>query len=116
MKENLKKILHVEDDKDIQQYIATVLSDSAEITPVSTIKAAKAALSNNTYKLVIVDLILPDGSGTGLVLDLAEQYPSLPVIVFSSHEITDTMRNVSRVFVKGRFRNQELIDTVHKLC
>ena len=111
-----KNILHVEDDPDLQQYIEVLLSDIVNITPVNTLKQARALIAQNTYDAIIVDLTLPDGSGSELIFELAEQHPSIPVVVFSVHEVTDTMINVKRVFVKGRFVDEALVDTVRSLC
>lgn len=116
MNETSKNILHVEDDPDLQHYIAAVLSDIANITAVSTLKEARASVDNANYDLVIIDFTLPDGSGSELVTELATQHPSVPVVVFSTHEVTDTMINVNRAFVKGRFREQDLLETVRSLC
>ena len=110
------RVLHVEDDQDFQGYVAALLTGIAGVTAVSSLQEGRAAISGSKYDVVIVDFTLPDGSGSELVSELAEKYPSIPVIVFSAHEVTDTMKNVVRVFVKGRFVDQELTDTVRGLC
>lgn len=109
-------ILHVEDDPDLQKYVSAILSDYATITAVGSLQQARALISDNNFDLVIMDFTLPDGSGTGLVSELAQQHPSLPVIAISAHDISSTMINIRRVFLKGRFRDQDLIDTVLGLC
>lgn len=111
-----KNILHVEDDPELQRYIAAILSDFANITAVGTLKEARASIDKENYDLVIIDFTLPDGSGSELVVDLAKQHASIPVVVFSAHEITDTMINVNRAFVKGRFLEKDLLEAVHQLC
>ncbi len=116
MAETMKKILHVEDDPDFQRYVVSILSDSANITQVMSLKEARTSIAQNNYDLVIIDFTLPDGSGSELVAELATDNPSIPVIVFSAHEITETMNNVKKAFVKGRFVEAALIDTVRRLC
>jgi DNA-binding NtrC family response regulator len=100
-KELSKRILHVEDDPDLQRYVAVLLSDVANVTAVRTLKEARAAIAKTEYDLFVIDFTLPDGSGSELVIELAKQHPAIPVVVFSAHEITGTVINVSHVFVKG---------------
>jgi len=116
MSANKKRILHLEDDRDIQRYISVILSDVAEITPANTLKEARALVKSTPFDLVMTDFTLPDGSGSDFVIELAKQHPSIPVIVFSVHEVSDTMVNVSKVFVKGRLNVQDLISSVQTLC
>lgn len=116
MKEMTSRILHVEDDPDLQRYVAVALSDIATVTAVMTLKEARASIAKTKYDLFIIDFTLPDGSGSELVIELAKQNPSIPVVVFSAHEITGTLINVSRVFVKGRFVDQDFVDAVRSLC
>lgn len=116
MNELPKNILYLEDDPDFQLYISAILSDFANIKMASTIKEARAAIAKKKYDLVLVDFTLPDGSGSEIVIELAKQHPSVPVIVFSAHEITDSMINVKHVFVKGKFVEQDLTDAVRELC
>lgn len=112
MDKNTIRILHVEDDFDLQNYIVAIFSDIADITAVQTLKAARTLLRDNLFDLLLVDFTLPDGSGSELIIELSASHSSMPIVVFSAHEISDTMLNVSAVFVKGRFREQDLIDSV----
>jgi DNA-binding response OmpR family regulator len=116
MNGNSKRILHVEDSKSLQQYIGAILSGIAEITWANTLKEARLLIKDSKFDLVLVDFTLPDGSGSDLIHELAVQDPTIPVIVFSAHDITNTMINVSKVFVKGRFNEQDLIEAVRSLC
>ncbi len=115
MNQNIKRILHVEDSKSFQQYIAAVLSGIVEITCASTLKEARLLIKASRYDLVLLDFTLPDGSGSDLIHELAEQDATIPIIVFSAHDITSTMINVSKVFVKGQLNEQELIGAVRAL-
>lgn len=116
MNENSKRILHVEDSKSLQQYIGAILSGIAEITWAGTLKEARLLIKDFRFDLVLLDFTLPDGSGSDLVRELAVQDPTIPIIVFSAHDITNSMINVNRVFVKGQYSEQELIKAVRSLC
>jgi len=116
MSEEKKRILHVEDDLDLQNYIVAIFSNIADITAVQNLKAARTLLRDNQFDLLLVDFTLPDGSGSELIIELSANNSSMPIVVFSAHEISDTMLNVSDVFVKGRYREQDLINSVQALC
>jgi DNA-binding response OmpR family regulator len=115
MNGNSKKILHVEDSKSLQQYIGAILSGIAGITWASTLKEARLQIRDSRFDLLLLDFTLPDGSGSDLINELAEKDPTIPIIIFSAHDITNTMINVSKVFVKGQYIEQDLIKAVQSL-
>lgn len=110
------QILHIEDDHDMQKYINILLEDFAKITHAETLKSARELLAKQDFDLLIIDFTLPDGSGSELVTELTQKNSSVPIIIFSSHEITNSMFNVEKVFVKGRFQEESLINTVQSIC
>jgi signal transduction histidine kinase len=83
----LPRILHVEDDVDIQSVVQESLEQTALVTPVGTVAAARAALASSSFDLVILDLKLPDGSGLEL-LPLRRNPDGVltPIIIFSVEE------------------------------
>ena len=108
------KILHVEDNPDTRQIIATLLQEHAQLSSAETLKAAHEKLSKETFDLVILDLLLPDGNGTELLPLLAKQ--QLPVIVFSSMELDrEYARYVTQALVKSEISNEKFIDMIKKL-
>lgn len=114
MSEQQKRILHVEDDTDVQKYMSTLLTGIAVVTPASTLKEAQSLVKAIRYDLIIIDFTLPDGSGSELISQLAKQDPTIPVIVFSAHEIANTMVNVKQTFMKGRYSPKIMLDTITK--
>lgn len=116
MNGNSKRILHVEDSKSLQQYIGAILAGIAEVTWAGTLKDARLLIKDTRFDLVLLDFTLPDGSGSDLIHELAEKYPTTPIIIFSAHDISDSLVNVSKVFVKGQYNEQDLIKAVRSLC
>jgi ligand-binding sensor domain-containing protein/signal transduction histidine kinase/CheY-like chemotaxis protein len=57
------RILIVEDDTDLRDYLVTLTSAIAVPTAVGSLKAARRAVLRGSYELVICDVLLPDGSG-----------------------------------------------------
>ena len=109
-----KRILHVEDDTSVQKYISTLLSAIAVVSSASTLKEAQDLIKDVRYDLIIIDFTLPDGSGSELITQLEKQHASIPIIVFSAHEIVNTMVNVKATFLKGRYSPKILLDTISK--
>ena len=87
MNGNSKRILHVEDSKSFQLYISTILAGIAEITWAGTLKEARSLIKDSRFDLVLLDFTLPDGSGSDLINELAAQDPTIPIIIFSVHDI-----------------------------
>lgn len=110
-----KNLLHVEDDPDFCSYVKLILNDIADVDQAVTLKQAQDLISQNDYDLVLLDLTLPDGSGMAIVSDFRTNHPEIPIVIFSSHNVTPTIDNVSKVFQKGHFSERSLVDAIRVL-
>ena len=108
------RILHVEDDMDILQIVASVVGDLADVVPAMSLSEAKAILVEQSFDLVVLDLSLPDGSGEEILGLLKKgKNKSIPVIVFSGQEISNkTTQNIRAALVKSKTSNEALLDTI----
>lgn len=80
------QILHVDDDQDAREIVAQILDSTADVVSVDSIEAARRALSNHKFDLVILDITLDAASGFDLLPDLRSRNGApIPVIVFSAH-------------------------------
>lgn len=89
----------------------------AEVDLVGTIKSAFAHLAEKRYQVLIIDLLLPDGSGSELVPDITnkEGHP-LPVVTFSAREAQgDAVKGVYKALTKSRSSIENLADAVKKM-
>lgn len=69
---SLLSVLWVDDDADLTADLADLLrGEQYEVECVPTLAEARAALARSAFDLVIVDLVLPDGSGFALIRDAA---------------------------------------------
>lgn len=116
MSSEIKHLLHVDDDPDLTSYVNVILADVIDVTTVRTLDEARTLLSANQYNVILLDLTLPDGSGLELVEELNTQQPAIPIVIFSSHDITNPGANVAKVFEKGHFSENNLINAVRTLA
>ncbi len=82
----MKKILLVEDSKEIFPMVETALANSVELTWVETLKAAKEVLENTAFSLILLDINLPDGSGIDLCTQIQASDPSTPIFFLSAND------------------------------
>jgi DNA-binding response OmpR family regulator len=110
----MPRILHVEDNADTRDVIATLLQEHARIHGVASLQEAHEELQKNKFDLVILDLILPDGNGVE-ILPLLSEY-QLPVIVFSSVELdNEYVHYVNNALVKSELTTDDLLNTIKKI-
>jgi len=77
------RVLVIEDDKKIGDLIKVYLINADfEVDIAYNIKEANELLENNNYKLVILDLMLPDGMGENLMEDF--KLLKIPVIMVTA--------------------------------
>ncbi|MBT8347844.1 MAG: PAS domain S-box protein, partial [Sulfurovum sp.] len=67
-------ILHVEDDPDIADLIKILLHDIGEIDLAVTKAEALKKLEYKKYDLILLDMMLPDGSGQDILPYIKEKY------------------------------------------
>ena len=116
MKQPTNHILHIEDSEDFQFYIETMLEDVVTITSVSTIKEAREALIGIKFNLFLVDLFLPDGSGSRMAKELKKNYPDTPIVMLSAHDVvSDYNDEVDAIFVKTTLDLNLLVNKIKSL-
>lgn len=107
-------ILHVEDDPDVLQIVSVILQDIADVVAAHTLHQARLLLQQHDYDLVILDPMLPDGSGTDLLplLRQGAAHP-IPVVLFSAREEEPhILHQVNAALVKSRTSNEQLLETI----
>lgn len=108
------RILHIEDDHDTQTLVATLLEEFADVTSVGSIKEADTLIRNNKYDLVVLDLVLPDGSGTTL-FNICSEY-KLPILVYSNYTLDkEYAQHVKDKLNKATTTNKKLLNTIKEL-
>jgi len=120
LQQRVRRVLVVEDDAALRESIGLLLrADDVEITTAGTVAQTLAHLSAQRYDCVVMDLMLPDGSGYDLLEHMAEggQYAFPPVIVYTGRALTrdeeQRLRRYSRsIIIKGAKSPERLLDEV----
>lgn len=112
------KVLVVDDDKESRDLLFEVLTTNGySVGVVESAAAARSALENDeTYRIVIADLRMPDGSGLELVEELRRGTSKREIILMSSF-ISGTERELALdlgvdALLEKPFQLSELLELV----
>ncbi len=110
-------ILLVEDTPSLAMVYETVLRKSGhDIDSVATIAEARLKFSKTNYKIVLLDLLLPDGDGTELMSEFIETEPDVKIIVITANgsinRAVEAMRLGSFDFLVKPFDEIRLLSAV----
>ena len=87
------KILIAEDDRELRQLLAHVLTKNGyTVLGVSNGKEALAALEQSYYDLIISDIMMPKMDGYELVRSVRESGSSIPIMMITAKDAFDDMR------------------------
>lgn len=82
--ETMKKILIIEDDKNLNKGLSIALKKDYEVFSVSTVSEAKSFIFS--VDLILLDMNLPDGDGLEII-KYTRQYSAIPIIVLSAIDL-----------------------------
>ena len=80
------KVLFVEDNPDFADLVPQLLDRAGwqgSLVPVRSLKEALAALSQDPYAAILLDLTLPDATGLSGLIAIQQRAPGVPVVVLS---------------------------------
>lgn len=108
------RILHIEDDIDIQKIVQNLLSETCDVVTCATLASARQLLAKESYNIVILDLLLSDGNGIELLPLIAEY--KIPVVIFAQGELDpEYAQYVKQVLVKSKNSPQKLLEIIHNI-
>jgi PAS domain S-box-containing protein len=103
------RLLHVEDDEDILKLVRGALPRNWAVTAAPGLAAARRALAESAFDVVVLDLTLPDGEG----YELIDLVGAAQVIIFSATEApAELARRVSATLMKTRATVVDVCDTI----
>jgi CheY-like chemotaxis protein len=80
----MANILVVDDNEDIRDLIEMILTeDNHDVTTAKDGKEGLAIFKENTFDLVITDILMPDTDGIELIIELTNSGNKTPIIAMS---------------------------------
>ncbi len=87
---NKPAILLVDDEENLRRTLAMILMRAGyQVETAATIKEAKSHLDACPYRLVFLDLRLPDANGLTFLPELRRRFPRMPVVILTAHDKLD---------------------------
>jgi DNA-binding response OmpR family regulator len=81
------ELLIVDDDPDIRQALDDIFTAAGyAIKTAATLVDARAALTGCDFRLMVLDLRLPDGHGTFILRELRQRGNMMPVLICTGEE------------------------------
>ena len=103
-----KKVLVVDDDPDVRSFVITVL-DENQYMPLVAQDGVEAfeMIEKNSPDLVILDVLMPRGSGIRLYhkLKTTEKYKQIPIIMFTGIALNSFLKSQR---VLDEFKGEEV--------
>lgn len=111
-----RTILHVDDDRDIREVVATALSAWGEVVSADGLTEAREAIQRKRPDLIVLDLELRDGDGADLLDELNGWRDPPPIIVFTAQDTQqDLGPAVTSVLIKSRTPLTGLVGEARRL-
>ena len=110
------RVLHIEDETDVQRIVSGILDDFCDITCASTLAESNKILDSEEFDVVLLDIGLPDGSGLDLLDKINKQEKTPAVVIFSAYEVASSYKDkVSAVLMKSTTDNFMLVEVINSI-
>jgi DNA-binding NarL/FixJ family response regulator len=97
-------ILIVDDSESFRELIAEFLKQQSEIGEIFVASSGKKAvelLENITPNVVLMDIVMPEMNGFEAAQLIRKKFPTLPIIVLSGNEVTDSREAILKMGLNG---------------
>lgn len=93
----VNKVLVVEDDQGIQDFLKELLLDNGFAAEVASDGVTALSLMKKSQPdLIILDLGLPNLAGEAVCLEIKKKYPDLPIIILTAKDdVSDVVRGLN---------------------
>src|SRR4030043_1136629 len=87
----LHSILIIDDEPNLRRSLGLILQRAGyNITSASNAAEAIHLLQAGAFDLTFLDIKLPDQNGIGLLPQIKELYPEMPILILTAHATLDT--------------------------
>ncbi|MEP6263117.1 MAG: response regulator [Gillisia sp.] len=110
----MKEIYVVEDDKFIRELLELLLMDKYKVRSFPNAEKFRKSIKIGKPKLILMDIMLPDGNGQEMCKNLAQDKETndIPVILMSAH--ADIVDKTARDFIVKPFELNDLLFRIKK--
>lgn len=82
----MARILVAEDDIAVREFVARALTNSGhEVTVADDGVRALEILSENSFDLLLSDIVMPEMDGIALALKVSKEWPGLPILLMTGY-------------------------------
>lgn len=117
----MKKILIVDDEKDIRILLSSILVEEGYTTLLAgSVKEAERLIENDFFNLVLLDISLDDKSKDGIYLlkKIKKKNKDLPIIMISGHatiqQAVDSVKLGAFEFLEKPFNTDRLLNFINR--
>jgi DNA-binding NarL/FixJ family response regulator len=111
----ITQVLLVDDHPIVREGFSALLSRESDIevsAEAGSVREALDQVRRSVPDLAIIDVGLPDGSGTVLIRQLHARYPELPMLVASMYDEQVYAERVIRLGARGYIRKRDASKTI----
>jgi two-component system response regulator HydG len=110
----MPKILLIEDDISFCKLLEKFLVKKAyDVTIAFSAAEARLAIKNESFDLILTDLRLPDSDGIGLMSEIKNDYPEIPVVLMTGYSDVNTavkaIKNGAADYISKPFNPDEVL-------
>jgi CheY-like chemotaxis protein len=94
----MPRALVVDDEEGAVETLGYILeSEGFEVTPALSGKAALAALGDQRFDIVLLDIVMPDADGLQMCQEIRQQYPQTPVVLMTGYYADNVFDDVAQM-------------------
>jgi PAS domain S-box-containing protein len=116
LRNDLPRILHIEDDSELSEFILAALPGKVNFFAVTSLSQANQMIEQDQFDLIIIDIHLPDGCGLDILDTLAEKQPNSKKMILTAIDVSPIVDlNTSSILIKSRISEVEMIEKIKRL-
>jgi PAS domain S-box-containing protein len=113
---DLPAVLHLDDDHDCLDIVASAFSGRATVVSAATLGEAREAAADRQFAAAIIDVGVTPHNGLSLVPVLRAMQPAIKLVLFTAVDEPHRSGEVDAVLVKSRHSVEELVVTTMRLA
>lgn len=113
---DLPLVLHLDDDQDCLDVVASAFEGKADLLSVGSLDEARKVIAEKRFAAAIIDVSVDPDNGMDLVPILRDKNIPVPIVLFTAFDAPYRDAGVNAVLVKSRNSVDELVATTMRLA